>query len=354
MGIVAVILFLLLVIIINSSEEPEPIVDKNGNDLPNSVAIIKDTLLNGASQRLTIRGNDRSNPPLLRIHGGPGEFHMPQFYKFTGNDLEDLFTVCYWDQRGAGPAYSENLPDNSITLTNIVKDGIDISKFLIKKFGKEKVYIEGNSWGTVVGAFMVKENPALFEAYFGVGQFGNSLENEILSYSFVLNEATKNNDTLSVQKLKKIGAPPYSSDEEATNAVPIQRSVLVNYATNNLHFSNSDLMNLILLYDGWTMGYKWKVISEGQYGISAPILWKETMVDLNLIDKVAEWPLPVYIFQGSEDHFTDTSLAKAYFDSIKAPTKEFYLFEGNGHMASAENPNKYREIIKQILVSQNK
>ncbi len=353
-GIVAIILILLIVIRINSSEKPEPIVGENGNALPNSIAIIQDTIINGASQRLTIRGNDTSNPVLLRIHGGPGEFQMPQFYKFTGNDLEDMFTVCYWDQRGAGPAYSENLPDSSITINNIVKDGLSITDFLRKKFGKKKIYIEGNSWGTVVGAFMVKENPELFEAYFGVGQFSNTLENEILSYNFVLNEATKNNDTLSIQKLKKIGAPPYSSNEEATNAVPIQRSVLVKYATNNLHFSNSDLMKLILLYDGWTMGYKWKVISEGQYGISAPILWKETMVDLNLIDKVAEWPIPVYIFQGAEDHFTDTSLAKEYFDSIKAPTKEFYLFEGNGHMASSENPKKYREIIKQILEKQNK
>jgi len=94
-GILTVILLLLLVIRINSSEKPEPIVDKNGNELPNSVAFITDTVINGVSQRLTIRGNDKSNPVLLRIHGGPGEFHMPQFYKFTGNDLEDLFTVCY-------------------------------------------------------------------------------------------------------------------------------------------------------------------------------------------------------------------------------------------------------------------
>ena len=97
------------------------------------------------------------------------------------------------------------------------------------------------------------------------------------------------------------------------------------------------------------MKFKWDVITKGQYGISAPILWKETMVDLNLIDKIPKWPIPVYIFQGSEDHFTETPLAKAYFDSIKAPTKEFYLFDGNGHMSSAENPKRYRELLQMIL-----
>ncbi|MCB0490089.1 MAG: alpha/beta hydrolase [Cyclobacteriaceae bacterium] len=347
--VVALILLALFIIRINSSEKPEPIVDAEGKGLPNSVALIKDTTINGASQRLTIRGHDKSNPVLLRIHGGPGEFHMPQFNKFSGNDLEDIFTVCYWDQRGAGPAYSESLPDSSITLKNIVKDGLAISRYLIEKFGKEKIYLEGNSWGTVVGAYMVKEDPELFKAYFGVGQSSNLLENEILSYNFALTEATRNNDTLSILKLKKLGSPPYPSKEEATNAVPIQRSVLVKYATNNLHFSNSDLMKLVLLYDGWSMGFKWDILTKGKYGISAPILWKETMVDLNLIDNMPEWPIPVYIFQGSEDHFAETSLAKEYFDSISAPTKEFYLFDGNGHMASAENPKRYRELLQSIL-----
>ena len=48
-GIVAIILVLLMIIKINSSGKPEPIVDKNGNNLPNSIAIIKDTVINGAT-----------------------------------------------------------------------------------------------------------------------------------------------------------------------------------------------------------------------------------------------------------------------------------------------------------------
>ena len=66
-------------------------------------------------------------------------------------------------------------------------------------------------------------------------------------------------------------APTAPPPEEATNAVPIQRSVLAKYATNNLDFSNTDLMKLILLYDGWSMGFKWDVITKGQYGISAAV-----------------------------------------------------------------------------------
>ena len=89
-SVVVLILLTLLIVRINSSEKPEPILDTQGNTAPNGVAYISDTLINGATQRLTIRGTDISNPVLLRVHGGPGEFHMPQFYSFTGNDLGDI------------------------------------------------------------------------------------------------------------------------------------------------------------------------------------------------------------------------------------------------------------------------
>lgn len=346
---VVFILLALLVVKINSSEKPEPIVDSKGKALPNSITIIKDTVINGAAQRLTIRGNDISNPVLLRVHGGPGEFHMPQFYRFTGNDLEDIFTVCYWDQRGSGPAYSESIPDSTITLKNIVKDGVAVAGFLSKKFGKDKIFIEGTSWGTVVSAFIVEEKPQLFQAYFGVAQMSDQIQNEILSYEFALSEARERKDTLAIKTLEKLGSPPYPTKEEATNAIPIERSYVAKYSPSNLNFNNNDLMKLIFLYDGWSMDFKWQVITEGQYGKSAPILWEETMVDLNLINEVSEWQIPVYIFHGSEDHFAVTSLSKSYFDSINAPLKEFFLFEGNGHFVSAENPEKYRALIKEIL-----
>jgi len=74
-GIVALILVLLLIIRINSSGIEEPFLDENGNILPHSIAYHEDMVINGALQRVTIRGNNVNNPVLLRVHGGPGSFH---------------------------------------------------------------------------------------------------------------------------------------------------------------------------------------------------------------------------------------------------------------------------------------
>lgn len=354
-AVLILIIAALIIIRVNSNENPEPIVDSNGNTLPNSIAVIEDKVINGAPQRLTIRGNDISNPVLLRVHGGPGEFHMPQFYRLSGNDLEDLFTVCYWDQRGAGPAYDDSIPVSSINLNQIVDDGIVITDYLRGKFGKEKIYIEGISWGTVVSAFMVKKKPELFKAYIGVGQSGNSLQSEILSFKYVLNEAQKRNDASAIKELEELGSPPYSSKDEATNAIPVERKYVAKYSSTRMPFSNTQALKSALLYNGWSMGFKYKLMTQGKYGISAPILWKETMTDLDLFKDMPEWDIPVYIIQGELDHFAETSVARTYFDSLKAPKKEFFLFENTGHFASAENSEKYREIMKNVVLNeQNK
>ncbi|MEZ5347366.1 MAG: alpha/beta hydrolase [Pyrinomonadaceae bacterium] len=350
--ILIVVAVVLLVIRLNSNERPDPIVDSDGNVLPNSIAVIEDKAINKVPQRLTIRGNDVSNPVLLRVHGGPGEFHMPQFYRLSGNDLEDLFTVCYWDQRGSGPAYNDSIPTSSINLNQIVDDGIAVAEYLKAKFGKEKIYIEGISWGTVVSAFMVKKKPELFKAYIGVGQAGNALQNETLSYNYVLNEARKRNDISAIKELESIGSPPYKSKDEATNAIPRQRKYVVKYSSTRMPFSNTQALKTALLYDGWSMGFKYKLMTQGQYGISAPILWKETMTDLDMSKEMPEWTIPVYIIQGELDHFAETSVAKAYFDSLTAPKKEFFLLKNTGHFASAENSKRYREIIENVVLNE--
>ena len=57
--------------------------------------------INGVAQGMFIKGSNRSDPVLLWVHGGPG---MPDYFLLerypTG--LEELFTVVWWDQRGAG------------------------------------------------------------------------------------------------------------------------------------------------------------------------------------------------------------------------------------------------------------
>lgn len=353
-GIIGVILILLLIIRINSSGIEEPFVDDHGKILPNSIAMHEDRVINGAPQRITVRGQDMNNPVLLVVHGGPGSPTPSAISRVFGFDLEDLFIVCYWEQRGAGLAYSGVIPDSTITLNQIVDDGLEVVKYLQYKFDKEKIYIEGSSWGTSVSAFMVQKNPELFHAYIGIGQMANQPLSEQMSYDYVMAEAATHNDTISLKQLQRIGRPPYpnKTNIEMAEACDVERLIVIKYAPPKMNISPWIIKGMFL-DNGLTFKEKFTYLINNpeQYYPAYKILWP-TCFHVNLMRDVPEWKIPVYILHGDNDHFTETSLAKAYFDSLNAPTKEWFLFENATHGVQFEYPEKYRLIyINDILNS---
>ncbi|HEY5211555.1 MAG TPA: hypothetical protein VIJ38_00875, partial [Acidobacteriaceae bacterium] len=59
------------------------------------------------------------------------------------------------------------------------------------------------------------------------------------------------------------------------------------------------------------------------------------LMNINLPAVGTTFAIPIFIIQGQEDLTAPPELAKAYFDSIKAPRKQFYLVPGSGHEDSA-------------------
>lgn len=346
-GIIAFVLLFLVIIQINSGGEEEPFLDENGEVLKSSITIHTNIDINGVPQRITIRGMDIGNPVLLRVHGGPGSAVPPVIYRINGFDLEDIFTVCYWEQRGSGMAYSIDIPDSTITMTQIIDDGLVVADYLKAKFNKDKIYLEGSSWGTAVSAFMVQEKPELFHAYIGIGQMSNQPLSEQLSYDFVMTEAQNQNDTSSLRQLNKIGRPPYpnKSNEEMAEACNVQRSIVTKYAKPRINVGFSGLKELLL--DN-SMTFDQKLNPNSDYP-AFRLLWPSCF-NVNLMRDIPKWEIPVYIMQGDNDHFTETSLAKGYFESIEAPAKKWFLFENATHAVQYEYPEKYRSIyINEIL-----
>src|SRR4051794_204548 len=62
--------------------------------------------IGGIEQWITIRGENRENPVVLMLHGGPGGAmsNLSAIFRPWEND----FTVVQWDQRGAGKTYARN------------------------------------------------------------------------------------------------------------------------------------------------------------------------------------------------------------------------------------------------------
>jgi pimeloyl-ACP methyl ester carboxylesterase len=125
--------------------------------------------INGSKQWVLIRTSDPSNPILLYLHGGPGHSLIP-FAHVATSSLTDRFTVVYWDQRGTGLSYEAAFPAETLNLKQLIEDTLAVTDYLRQRFDKEKIYLLGHPWGSILGSLVVQKQPEKFHASIGVGQ----------------------------------------------------------------------------------------------------------------------------------------------------------------------------------------
>lgn len=129
------------------------ILDRNGREQKGSIAELRKVELNGHKEWISIRGKNRNNPVLLFLAGGPGGTQMAATrYELSG--LEEHFVVVSWDQPGSGKSYNA-VPKDKITADTYIRDGLSLTDLLRKRFGTEKIYLMGESWGSTLGIFLV-------------------------------------------------------------------------------------------------------------------------------------------------------------------------------------------------------
>jgi pimeloyl-ACP methyl ester carboxylesterase len=163
-------------------------------------------------QWITIKGDDRNNPVVLFLHGGPGDALSP-FADSMFQGWEKDFTLVQWDQRGAGRTYGKSGPsiEPTMTIERMSQDGIEVAEFLAKHLDKKKIITEGASWGSILGIYMAHARPDLFYAYVGRAQIVNWRKNEAASYARVLEMARASGDQPAIRALTTIGPPPWNS-----------------------------------------------------------------------------------------------------------------------------------------------
>ena len=142
---------------------------------PNGIDDARYVEVGGIQQWITIRGEDRNNPVLLFLHGGPGAATNPWGYAGFRLWLKH-FTVVQWDQRGAGRTFGKNrdAPTQDITIARMTQDGVELADLLRKQLRKDKIILVGHSWGSTLGVHMVKARPDLFYAFVGTGQVADA------------------------------------------------------------------------------------------------------------------------------------------------------------------------------------
>lgn len=346
----AVVLILLIVsaaiLLLKSPGTVVSFCDENGNVLRDSIAEKVFVEINGIRQGMFIKGENRHNPVLLFVHGGPG---MPEYFlaEKYNTDLEKYFTVCYWEQRGAGISYSPDLAYGNITALQLVSDTAEVTNYLRERFGKEKIYLLGHSWGTFIALQAAAEYPQLYDAYIGISQVSNTQKSETIAYDYMLKQYIANDNTDMADRLKKYDIHNGEESLRSYFASPLRDEAMHTLGVGSTREMRSVISGIFL-----------PVMNCKAYTLSEKInLWRAKAILKNagiLIDELFETDLsrtltkleiPVYFMGGAYDYTVNFDMQKEYFNQIQAPIKGFYTFNASAHSPLFEEPEHFLNIM---------
>jgi pimeloyl-ACP methyl ester carboxylesterase len=350
-AILACILILVAVLLILSPGTPAPFVDKSGKPLAGSLSEKVFVTINGVKQGMFIQSKDVTHPVLLYLHGGMPDYFLTEKYPTR---LEDDFTVVWWEQRGSGISYSADIPPETMNLEQMISDTLEVTHYLQNRFHQQKIYLMGHSGGTFIGIQAAARAPQLYYAYLGVAQMSDQLKSEVLAYDYMLEQFKANGNTDMVRKLEATPVTLKDGTPKAYRAM-LRDEAMHSLGIGTTHDMHSIITGIIIpswLSREYTLAEKlnmWR--GKSQAGVS--IVW-DKMLNTDLSQQVPELAIPVYFFDGIYDYTVSYTLAKSYFESLKAPIKGFYTFDRSAHSPMFEEPEKMENIIRQdVLVGGN-
>ena len=260
--------------------------------------------IGGLDQWISIQGEDRRNPVLLVVHGGPGEAQWPMAEKYK--PWQKSFTVVQWDQRGAGHTYGRygaQTPD--VTLDRIAKDGVEVAQYLCRELGKQKIIVLGHSWGTIVAIRMVQLNPGLFAAYVGTGQVASWAATVNGQFNLLLAKARQDGDQATVKQLEAIGHPDPTNTHQFFSFNKNLRSVMAPADQNWLKSLRAGLPELQARYPKDSKDFE-----EGFDFSARHVLPDQVATDLPRTARHLHTAF--FVIDGQDDVITPTHAADAY------------------------------------------
>jgi pimeloyl-ACP methyl ester carboxylesterase len=344
LGVLFVLIVVLLVI---SPGRPSPIVDECGRPIVGSISEKIRVDINGVEQGMFIRGRDATKPVLLFVHGGTGmpKYFLAQKYPTALEILEEHFTVCWWERRGAGLSYSASISPQTITIEQMVSDLLVVTDYLRDRFHKQKIYLMAHSGGTFFALQAVARSPQSYYAYIAVAQIAYQLKSENMAYQYMLKRFQEIGDVGMVRRLES--APPTMSVPLPASYMTIRDKAMHSLGVGTTRQMRSVIAGVFLpslLCPDYTFAEKMN-IWRGKVFLDG-LLWNK-MLATDLTTTLTSVAIPVYFLHGIHDYTVTLLETKAYFEALKAPVKGFYTFQRSAHSPMFEEPERLRQIIEQ-------
>lgn len=307
-----------------------------------SIAELTCLTLNGRKEWVSIRGESAENPILLFLAGGPGGTQMAAVRHELG-ELEKHFVVVNWDQPGSGKSFGVVKP-RELTVETYIEDGLALTEYLQERFGQEKIYLVGESWGSALGIFLAARSPEYYHAFIGTGQMVAFLETELLDYEKAMEIARERGDAAKLAKLEQNGPPPYNSAE-----VTFKSMEYLNYLSAYMSVNPAISGGYQTFRDIFSQEYN--LMDKANYFLGLAATFGEFYPQLYAVDLrrgYTDIDVPLHFFLGRHDINAPASLVEDYMTLLDAPEKEILWFEHSGHSPWINESEKFIDALVNI------
>ena len=234
-----------------------------------------------------------------------------------------------------------------MTLDDVVADTIAVTQYLRARFGEQKVYLVGNSWGTILGVLAAKQAPDLYHAFVGTGQMVSFVETDRMFYEDTLAWADREGSADLAKTLRANGSPPYGDTLKYEAALSHEHDWNVYPGQDAL--SRKGEMPGNIMVEEYSLMEKLRLMG-GMLDTFCTLYPQLDGVDLRR--EAASLDVPVYLVQGVHEARGRAVPADAWFEMLTAPGKQLIVFEQSGHKPSFEEPDRFRHVMTGTVLAE--
>lgn len=307
----------------------------------NSISMLKQVPINGTGHEIMIRGEDRRNPVVIFVHGGPGCSEIPYIRDYQ-RLLERDFTIVHYDQRGSGKSYRFGEDYSGLSSDLLVEDLLGLTDYVTGELGVSTVLLAGHSFGTYIGMKAAAQAPEKYAAYIGIGQVADHAESELDALNYAIGQALESGNPGDAERLEQL-RPSIQAGKTYT-----PRDMIRKYGGAARQLDDNRLY-----YKGFLLEPEYNLLDVIRYlkgvSLSQKILLEEE-AERSIPDIVGKLEIPCYFVMGQYDYMTSVKAARTYFDKLAAPQKEFILFSESAHYPQLEEKERFAEWMAETFI----
>ncbi|PRX57692.1 alpha/beta fold hydrolase [Flagellimonas meridianipacifica] len=291
---------------------------------------------NGAQLYVEVKGEDRTKPIMLFLHGGPGDvvFGLFPFQTYVGKELEKNFVMAYFHQRGMVKSKPVNI--STQTLENHIDDVDNVINFLVDKMDRNKVILMGHSWGGLLGTLYLLRDESKIERFIAVASPFNFSENSRESYSYTMEWAKEQQNEQAIKELEAYAKPPVDTFDKV-----LVKSKWASQAFGGIA-KNISIPKILSDSGIKELKQEWQLMA-----MEVAKVMFDSLNEVKIDEEINQIKTPIFFIAGRNDATVPPKTVEKTFDLYKGE-KKYMVFENSHHLVFVDEPNLFIAQIEQF------